>query len=283
MSIRNFVVVVLVFVSPCGIRGSLDAILAPLPEEVVKPAVQSLEEKKGVASIEAQAVSIVENLEIEAFQSTAFFPISREDLLMSIVDEVSLRLRPRGELTLIPIRPLPDLSKFSHPYRLSVSGVPARLSSRSMNLNVQIENEQGVVGKWAFVFRPHLYGSAWYAKGHLRKGDVASPSDFDVRPVDRLLEPDSVDASLDVLSRHEYSRDVRPGYPLEWTDLTERSLVRKGQLVDVIAYQGMIAIAMRARATENGVRGDMVFLQNLESNKNFAGEVIGEGQVQVTF
>ena len=50
------------------------------------------------------------------------------------------------------------------------------------------------------------------------------------------------------------------------------SLVRKGEIVDVIAYQGMIGITMRAKVQENGVRGDMVFLRNLESNKEFAGE-----------
>jgi len=277
MNLRNFVVVVLVFVSPCGIRGSLDAILAPLPKETVKSVEASktgAEKLETLPEISAPVVSEVEK---------TFYPISREDLKMSIEEEVSLRLRPQGDLTLIPLRPLPDLSAFSHPYRLSISGVPARLSSRTISLNVQVENDEGVVGKWALVLRPHLYGNAWYAKGHLRKGDLASPADFEMRRVDRLLEPNSVDASLDVLSRHEYSRDIRPGYPLEWNDLTERSLVRKGQVVDVMAYQGMIAITMRARASQNGVKGDMVFLQNLESNKSFTGEVIGEGRVQVTF
>jgi flagella basal body P-ring formation protein FlgA len=86
-----------------------------------------------------------------------------------------------------------------------------------------------------------------------------------------------------VLQQHEYKRDIRPGQPLKWGDLAERSLVRKGQVVDVIAYQGMIGISMRAKAQQDGVRGEMVFLSNLESNKNFSGEVIGEGRVQVTF
>ena len=279
MNLRKFVVVVLVFVSPCGIRGSLDAILAPLPEESAKPA--EVESAK-VEARELPALIPVANAESQESE-TAFYPITREDLKMSIEEELSSRLRPQGELTLMPLRPLPDLSQFSHPYQLNVSGVPARLSSRTISLNVEVENDEGVVGKWALVFRPHVYGNAWYAKGILRKGDLASPADFEMRRVDRLLEPDSVDASLDVLSRHEYSRDIRPGYPLEWNDLTERSLVRKGQVVDVMAYQGMIAITMRARASQNGVKGDMVFLQNLESNKSFTGEVVGEGRVQVTF
>ena len=38
----------------------------------------------------------------------------------------------------------------------------------------------------------------------------------------------------------------------------------------------MIGITMRAKVQENGVRGDMVFLRNLEVNKEFAGEVIDE-------
>lgn len=276
-------------------QSSLEDILAPLPVLAeASPALvarKTSEEKEiqkdGNVLIEKQnpiSESTMEEVQpiVVALDQQAY-PITGDDLLLAIEEKLHEELRPSGRISLAPMRKLPDLSKHSQPFKVRISGYPGRLSRNSMQLKVQVENEKGILGNWDIPFRPRLYSEVWFAKTNLRKGNLATVSDFEARRVDLLLEPDAVVASLEVLQRHEYSRDVRPGQPLEWTDLVERSLVRKGQVVDVIAYQGMIGISMRAKAQQDGVRGDMVFLRNLESNKDFTGEVVGEGRVQVTF
>ena len=222
-----------------------------------------------------------------AIVEKAFVPtrkhITEAVLLKAIEEEVDAVLKPAGQISLSPMRQLPKLSQYDQPFNVVVSRLPGRLSGKSIQLSVQVQNAEGVLGNWDIPFRPHLYSDVWFTMAPLRKGDLAKVSDLEARQVDLLNEPDAVVARLEVLQRHEYRNDLRPGQPLEWTDLVERSLVRKGEIVDVIAYQGMIGITMRAKAQDNGVRGDMVFLRNLESNKEFAGEVIDEGRVQVTF
>ena len=275
-------------------KASLDEILAPLPEieeaelesdEVSASASatdnsnsSSQDRSKGTQVTESLPAAIVE----KAFVPTRK-PITEAVLLKAIEEEVDALLKPAGQISLSPMRQLPKLSQYDQPFNVVVSRLPGRLSGKSIQLSVQVQNAEGVLGNWDIPFRPHLYSDVWFTMAPLRKGDLAKVSDLEARQVDLLNEPDAVVARLEVLQRHEYRNDLRPGQPLEWTDLVERSLVRKGEIVDVIAYQGMIGITMRAKVQENGVRGDMVFLRNLESNKEFAGEVIDEGRVQVTF
>ncbi len=282
-------IAVLILVSSNWVQGSLDEILAPLPaisETNVVAMVSPRNTDREQTTIASQPEN--SNTANQVYQevqevSKTFYPITEEDLLLSIEEEINSRLRPAGRVTLTPMRPLPDLSNHSQPFNIRIANLPGRLSRNPLYLDIQVENDQGVLGSWKVPVYPHLYSDVWFAKGVLRKGDLALSSDFEIRRVDMLHETDAVVANLEVLQRHEYSRDIRPGSPLEWSHLTERSLVRKNKIVEVIALQGMIAITMRAKAQQDGVEGDVVLLRNLESNKEFTGEVIGEGRVQVTF
>lgn len=290
---NRIIIIALSLAVSCVMHASLEDVLAPLPAivvvSVVENPVESQADSRESATVREQVsrslkFNRVSNVPVTTESDFVSFPITREDLLNAIEEEVQRSVRPVGEVTLSPLRSLPNLLEYSQPFNVRVSGIPVRLSrSSTMNLNIQVENDEGVVGNWALTFRPHLVSEAWFAKGHLRRGDLGSESDFETRRVDLLVEPDAVNANLDVLRKHEYSRDLHPGNPLKWSDLNERSLVKKGQVVDVKAYQGMIAISMRAKAQEDGVLGDVVFLRNLDSSKDFSGEVIGEGRVQVTF
>ncbi len=296
MKADTIILIVFSIVSTTVLRGSLDDILAPLPvipqakpvfvsptpasestasiEEVVQEADESVIDREFQIESEILDTEIVE---------TTADPISQADLLRSIEDAVQAHFRPSNRVSLDPLRSLPDLSSYSQPFNVQVSRLPGRLSRNTMFLGFRVENETGVIGKWEVPFRPHRFNEVWYTKSYLRKGELATASDFEARQVDLLIEPNAVEATHEALQRHEYSRDVRLGQPLEWNDLAERSLVRKGQVVDVIAYQGMIGITMRAKAQQDGIRGDVVFLRNIESSKEFTGTVIDEGRVEVTF
>ena len=50
-----------------------------------------------------------------------------------------------------------------------------------------------------------------------------------------------------------------------------------------MAQQGLLAIRMKALALENGAAGDLIKLRNLESRKEFNGQILNENQVQVHF
>jgi flagellar basal body P-ring formation protein FlgA len=59
--------------------------------------------------------------------------------------------------------------------------------------------------------------------------------------------------------------------------------VRKGDIVDVVASEGGLLVTMKAQAVENGVRGDIVTVRNLETRKDISGQVVAQDRVEVRF
>jgi flagellar basal body P-ring formation protein FlgA len=59
--------------------------------------------------------------------------------------------------------------------------------------------------------------------------------------------------------------------------------VRRGQIVEVVAKHGQLAISMKALALESGASGSLIKLRNLESRKEFSGQILNENKVQVHF
>ena len=57
----------------------------------------------------------------------------------------------------------------------------------------------------------------------------------------------------------------------------------EGQVVEVVAQNGMLAISMKALALENGTTGEQIRLRNLESRREINGEVINENKVHIRF
>ncbi|MDQ8202556.1 flagellar basal body P-ring formation chaperone FlgA [Pelagicoccus sp. SDUM812003] len=262
-------------------RASLDDILAPLPVESVAPiSKQSLFVQRAQQPAKDE---LVERQVAAQEQNPNFSAILTADVHEAVTVALEDRLRPNGDITLIPLRDLPDLTKYSHPFNVNLINIPSRLNRGNVLIRFQVENEEGVLGEWSIPFRAHLYTDVWFPRAHLRRGDIASASDFEARQIDMLVEPDAVPAALEYLLRHEYGRDIVPGKALQWNDLVERSLIRKGELVEVVAVNGLLSISMRAVARQDGSNGDLIVLRNLESSKEFSARVVGENRAEVVF
>lgn len=275
-----------IFIFASALRASLDEILAPLPvaevAAVSNTKIQSVQPVKSLRSVSTMQ-SLLESApqaEEEAYRADA---ILASDVQQAITNELASRLRIAGDLTLVALRDLPDLSGYSQPFLVQLNNAPTSLSRGNLLLRFQVENEKGVLGEWTVPFRAHLFSEVWYPRAQLRRGELASPSDFESRAVDLLAEPNAVPAQLESLLRHEYARDIRPGKALVWSDLAERALVRKGDVVEVSAVTGLLAITMRAVAREDGSDGDLIVLRNIDSSKEFSARVIGESRVEVIF
>ena len=271
-----------IFIFAASLRASLEDILAPLPVAEVEPvsvsAVQPVQPLRALAAVQPRPQTAA-----PAQNDYTADAILASDVQEAIAKELAARLRVAGDLSLAALRDLPDLSGYAQPFLVQLNSAPANLSRGNILLRFQVENEKGVLGEWTVPFRAHLLSEVWYPRTHLRRGEIASPSDFESRTVDLLAEPNAVPAQLESLMRHEYSRDVRPGKALLWSDLTERALVRKGDVVEVSAVTGLLAITMRAVAREDGSDGDLILLRNIDSAKEFSARVIGESRVEVIF
>lgn len=264
-------IAVAVFVS--SLRASLDEVLAALPPLKTISAAPVEPEQAAAAFAKPEARS-----PLRTFES-----IVASDILFALSQAVEQSFRPSGTVTLNPLRELPDLSEFAKPFSVAIVAAPSRLARGTLIFRFQVQNESGLVGEWSVPFTAQVYGEAWFARSPLRRGGIASASDFEIREVDLLSDPEAVPARNELISRHEYSRDITPGKPLLWADLVERSLVRKGDIVDVSAVQGMLAVSMRAVARQDGSDGDIILFRNIDSSREFPARVVAKGRAEIIF
>nr|MDP9126469.1 flagellar basal body P-ring formation chaperone FlgA [Pseudomonadota bacterium] len=105
---------------------------------------------------------------------------------------------------------------------------------------------------------------------------------LDARRIDAFHERDALSAGEGDDS-YIFARQVQPDRLITWHDIARRPLVHRGQVVDVTAAEGRLSLTMKALAMENGARGDLVTVRNLESRKDISAIVVGDDRVQVHF
>jgi flagella basal body P-ring formation protein FlgA len=156
--------------------------------------------------------------------------------------------------------------------------------STSMSVTVRGVSGGRIIGEWPIVLRAELWQEVWVAFERLERGTVLTPGMLAPQKIDLLKEfgPHPVSSETD-LSGFELDQAVAAGRPLRKRDLVEKSLIRKGQFVDAVANEGGINIRMRAMALEGGAAGAVIRVRNLDSNREFVGQVLNETQVQVRF
>jgi flagella basal body P-ring formation protein FlgA len=122
----------------------------------------------------------------------------------------------------------------------------------------------------------------WVARQPVNVGAGFDPALLEPRRTDLLRDRDVLPASAGDRS-YVFVRAVAAGRALTWRDISRRPLVRKGELVEVSAVDGLLLVTLKALAMENGAQGEIVTLRNPESRKNFSAIVVDENRVQVRF
>jgi flagellar basal body P-ring formation protein FlgA len=156
------------------------------------------------------------------------------------------------------------------------------VAASSMMLRCRILADAAPAGETTFVLRASLWRDAWAARLPVSLGSVFEASNLEVRRVDLLRERDVLPAAVGDAS-YVFTRSVQAGRLLTWRDISRRPLVKKGELVEVTAMEGVLSVTMKGLAMENGARGDTVTVRNPESRKDFAAMVVAENRVQVRF
>jgi flagella basal body P-ring formation protein FlgA len=208
---------------------------------------------------------------------TAF---TQDMLLTELSRQISERFQVRGDLKLDVVRPFGSLA-VAGPVEVVILGCPSRLSS-SLLLQVRLQKDGRALGDYSVNLRAQLFRDVWVARTPIERGSNFDSTQLDTQRVDTLQQRDVVPAD-GTEGDLTYACSVPASRMLTWRDLTRRSLVRKGQIVEVTAVDGMLSITTKAMAMENGAAGDVVKLRNLESKRDFSALVVAEARAQVRF
>ncbi len=118
-------------------------------------------------------------------------------------------------------------------------------------------------------------------QARMRAGAVIAESDiaFVEMPAHRV----AADAALDAADMVGLSprRSLAANVPVRLADLRPPIVVRRGEPVTMLLTSGALTITARGRALEDGSRGALVRIVNIDSNRTVEAEIVGPGTVTV--
>jgi len=208
-------------------------------------------------------------------------PLAREDFLAALTRDVAAHFNLEGDLQLELPRPWTPPARLAAVWTVSLAEYPT-VPSASMLVRCRILADHSPVAESSLVLRASLWRDVWVTRTPLTPGGVFDPAQLESRRVDLFRERDVVPTAVGDRT-YIFARGVPAGRLLTWHDVARRPLVKKGDLVEVSAAEGRLALTLKALAMENGAQGDTVTVRNPESQKTFAAVVVDENRVQVRF
>ena len=247
-----------------GANGQIDQLLAPVAAQTVTAAESSARKPSKIAGAPS-------------------YVLGADAFVAEIEKELSARLSLNGELKLTLAQPWKALKLPASDFAVVISGTPAGGIAGTFIIRAKITSGGESVGDVQVSLRAQLWQEVWTATNRLERGQPLDRSLLTTTKVDVLREhqpPLLADVDPSTL---EVAQTVGASRPLTRRDVIERPLVRRGQVVEVVAQQGLLAISMKGLALESGARGELIKLRNLESHKEFSAQILNENKVQVHF
>jgi flagella basal body P-ring formation protein FlgA len=168
----------------------------------------------------------------------------------------------------------------SGPWSVRIVEYPNTASS-TMLVRCQVTDAQGSQESSVLVHAA-LWRDAWAVKLPIEAGSAFDTSRLETRRSDMLREHELLPSTIGDAG-YVFARAVPVGRVLTWHDVSRHQQVRKGDLVEVTASEGMLRISMKVLALESGVTGDTITVRNPDSKKDFSALVTDENHVEVQF
>lgn len=202
-----------------------------------------------------------------------------DQLLSALSRNLQSRFNLTGDLQLDFANPWTPPSRTAGVWRIIIVDYPAGAGS-SMVVRFRIVADSTPIEDDTIVLRASLWRDAWFAREPLSSGAALDADRIELRRIDAFRVRDAIPSSAPD-SGFVLSRSVQAGTLLTWNDLARRPLVRKGEMVEVSASEGLLRVTLKGMALQNGALGDIVTVRNPESLKVIPGQVVGENRVEV--
>jgi len=266
MLIRNLIVTVLLL--PFVAMAGLDFILEPVPLHPAEPPAEVQQEPEPVATAQAKVKTVT---------------VTKEAVAQKLAEAMADRGELQGTLEVTLQRNWQPLKLAGEEWTLVLDKVSNQKIVSYAVVEFSIQSDASKAKKFSMPIRCQLWRAAWVAREALDDGVALNPENFGQRRVDVLSVGKELLAEDADLALYETVRTVRAGDYLEMSDVQMIPLVRKGDVVEVVAEEGLLRITMKAMALEDGARGTFIKVRNLQSRKDIQVEVINEKAARVHF
>lgn len=202
------------------------------------------------------------------------------EMVRAAVDQYFAAAYPRFELEVTELEVPQDVALPAGRLQLSVESANAltRLDGVTLKLKITVDGKADR-SQWVRL-RARARGQLVVATRPVGFGEVLNHSNLQLeeRDVDQL---DGLLTDLGQVAGAVAKRAIQPGDVVSARDINEPVLVKRGDLVTVVARLRNLVISASARARDSGARGDLIVVQNLESKQLVEARVVGANRVEV--
>lgn len=249
-------------------------------EEILRP----LERPDAAASLLAsvEAGSAVPAAAAATVAPTDFQTIGMTEILPDLQRWMETYLTGEGELIVGAARQWRGIRLPTGSDWTPVWGTEVRPDSRGLVYpKLSIRVGERLYGPWTLAVQVEVWREVWVTREPLRRGQIPVGPGVETARVNVLGERGVPVPAETGLGGFEMAQAVAEGKVLTWADVAPRPSVRRGEVVEVALDQGALQIRMKARALEAGKEGDLVFVRNLDSRREFQARVVGPNLVEV--
>jgi flagella basal body P-ring formation protein FlgA len=201
---------------------------------------------------------------------------SCQEVKQLIAAELGRHLPPDSDFAVLE---MPGLDPFlipDGPLDMQVELAPGTLRNEWGSATIEFRSQgqlavtQNVRFHWAYS------RMVWQANDHITSGAQLTASSFDQVDVNVLTLPGLLQPATDFPDGKVAAHTLAPGKILMENDWVEPILVNRDDLVTILYDHHGISITVQARAMANGVRNQVIAVQNLSSHKIFNARVVDE-------
>lgn len=138
------------------------------------------------------------------------------------------------------------------------------------------------VGRSRVTAQIDLYVPALVAARALARGQVLSEGDLSLSMVPYAQSKGALSSSEPAVGS-TLKNNLAPGEVVRDRNLTKSVVVRRGDMVTIIAQQGGLRVTASGQARQDGAMGEVISVINVNSKKVVSARVIGPNQVEIIF
>lgn len=203
----------------------------------------------------------------------------REEIKRQLQEKYALD----GELKIFLNKAFQDIPLRSDAWELEIIQCPPDKLTDKFLMTFAIMSPQGLLGQWQLPIRAELWKDAYISLRYIRRGENLYDRDFKTHPVDILRMRGRSVSTREDLSDYIAEQNVPQNDVLIYHDIKRKPDVTKGQIIDLIAEDQGIRIKTKVKAMQDGIKGESITVQNLQSKKNIQAQIVADNLVQVYF
>lgn len=166
-------------------------------------------------------------------------------------------------------------------YLYDMGPMTGRLGLRTFTVDVLVNGIQA--GSVKMVGDVQLYGSVLSAARTLKRDTVLAREDLKLtRRNITMLGPDIIQDPAGAIGQ-ELKTTLQPGSILFSSLLKAPRVIKRGDMVVILAESGGIRVSVTGKARSSGGQGDLIKVKNMMSRKEIYAKIINQDQVQVEF